>query len=271
MNTPRFAIVTPSFNQATYLEETITSVLAQNYKHVDYIIMDGGSTDASLKIIQKYSEHLVHWESAPDKGQADAINRGFARSTGDILAWINSDDTFEPDASASVAAAFRNHPEIDLVYGEGWYIDDHGQRVRPCKFVRPHFQRAYIANKDPILQQSAFWRRSLWERVGSLDTTLNWVFDWDWFLRSHAIGRFHYLPQFLANYRVHSLAKTRSNDIRRRIEQRNITCNYGRWWHPNAIVQQFRILECRSPLVFKPFSRLLCRTAEAVFYGRYTS
>jgi len=233
--------------------------------------MDGGSTDGSLDIIQKYSDNLAYWESASDDGQADAINRGFYGATGDIIGWLNSDDTYEPDALTSVVQVFKQNPGIDLVYGEGWYINDQGQRLRPCKFVRPNFPKTYIANKDPILQQATFWRRELWECVGPLDVNLNWVFDWDWFLRAHNVGKFHYIPRFLANYRVNPEAKTRSKDIQRRIEQWDITCRYGRWWHPNALVQRFRILDYRSPVLFRPISELLRRTVEAVFYGRYSA
>ncbi len=268
---PRISVITPSFNQAPYLEATIRSVLGQDYPNLEYIIMDGGSTDGSLEIIRKYADRLAYWVSEPDEGQADAINRGFARATGDILAWLNSDDTYEPGALHAVAEAFREHPGADLVYGEGWYMDITGQRLRPCKFVRHAFPRLYLANKDPILQQAAFWRRALWKRVGPLDTGLNWVFDWDWFIRAHQLGRFHYLPRFLANYRVHPAAKTRQNDIRRRIEQRNITLRYGGWWHPNAIVQQTRIWEAGVPRLLRAPLRLLRRAAEGAFYGRYTT
>ena len=268
---PIISIITPSYNQASYLEATISSVLEQDYPHIEYLILDGGSTDGSVNLIRKYGNRLAYWESAPDAGQADAINRGFARTTGDILAWLNSDDTYEPGALARVASAFQQYPEADLIYGEGWYMDAVGMRLRPCSFVRPNFPWVYMVNKDPILQQSAFWRRSLWERVGPLDTNLNWVFDWDWFLRAHGVGKFQYIPHFLANYRVHPAAKTRSSAVQRRIEQRRLTCRYGRWWHPNALVQQTRIWSAQAPIFFRPIAKLLQRSAEAIFYARYTS
>jgi len=268
---PRISIVTPSLNQAAYLEETVRSVLLQNYPNLEYFIMDGGSTDSSTNIIRRYATHLAHWESALDNGQADAINRGFALATGDIFAWLNSDDTYQPGILKRIAIAFQQHPEVDLIYGEGWYMDAAGQRIRPCKFVRPDFSATYFANKDPILQQAAFWRKSLWEQVGPLDITLNWVFDWDWFLRANITGKFHYLPHFLANYRVHSAAKTRQQDVRRRIEQRNITVRYGKRWHPNAVVQQCRINVHHVPTLLKPIACLMCRIAEVAFFGRYTT
>lgn len=279
---PRISIVTPSFNQGKYLEATIQSVLGQGYADLEYIIMDGGSTDESPDIIRRYSERLAYWTSEPDRGQADAINRGFTRATGEILGWINSDDSYEPGALNKVAAVFQYHPEVNFVYGEGWYIDEAGQRIGPCNFVRRSFPPVYIANKDPILQQAAFWRRSLWEQVGPLDESYHWVFDWDWFIRAHRQTKFYYLPEFLGNYRIQPLAKTRSTDIRRRVEQARITRQYGCWWHPNALTQQARILEHKLVQGSQKLPRWLARPlgliaslprrlAEALFYGRYVS
>ncbi len=268
----RVSIVTPSFNQVDYLEATIRSVLDQRGVEIEYILMDGGSTDGSVDILRKYAGCLAYWVSEPDQGQADAINRGFARASGDILGWLNSDDLYEPDALRAVVDAFAQNPAAGIVYGEGWYIDSTGQRIRPCRFVKEHFDRRLIANKDPILQQAAFWRRSVWERVGPLDPAYNWVFDWEWFARAFGVGvRFHYLPRFLGSYRVHAAAKTRSSDIRRRSEQRQITLRYGRWWHPNALVQSARIAEARFRRYLGPLAALPRLLAERAFYGMYTT
>lgn len=244
--------------------------------------MDGGSTDGSVEIIQRYANRLASWVSERDKGQVDAINRGFARTTGEILGWLNSDDTYEPGALRKVAEIFNNQPVVNFVYGEGWYINAHGQRIRPCKFVRDNFSTTYIANKDPILQQAAFWRRSLWEQVGPLDESYNWVFDWEWFIRAHKQTHFYYLPEFLGNYRIQPLAKTRSTDIRRHIEHSRITRKYGRWWHPNHLTQQARIFEFYVLQTLRAFPRFITkplgflaslprRLFEALFYGRYTT
>lgn len=278
---PLVTIVTPSYNQAPFLEETIQSVLSQDYTKIEYIILDGGSTDGSADIIRRYGSRLKYWVSEPDAGQADAINRGFARATGDILAWLNSDDTYEPGAVRAVVDTFHANPEARIVYGEGWYIDSLGNRIRPCSFVRASFRHAYILNRDPILQQAAFWTRNLWNEVGALDVTLNWVFDWDWFIRAYQKTRFYYLPRFLANYRVHPGAKTRSTDIRRRREQATITRRYGKWWHPNSIVQEVRVqsigmeesLKDYPPSLSAPvrlLAKAAVRAAEWLFYGRYS-
>jgi glycosyltransferase involved in cell wall biosynthesis len=278
---PRVSIVTPSYNQEQFIEETMRSVLLQNYPNLEYIIIDGGSTDGSVDIIRKYEPWLTYWVSEPDDGQADAIKRGFERASGDILAWLNSDDTYEPGAIEAVVEHFRANPGARLVYGEGWYMDSSGNRLRPCRFVRSTFPDNYIYNKDPILQQAAFWRRELWQDVGPLNASLNWVFDWDWFIRAHRTKRFHYLPGFLASYRVHPDAKTRTDDVKRRLEHAWITRTYGGWWHPNYLVQRARILAHRTEATTEAWPRWLASpvqalagtpqwVAERLFYGMYT-
>lgn len=279
---PRISVVTPSYNQARYLEATIQSVLDQDYPNLEYLVLDGGSTDGSADIIARHKGKLAFWVSEPDRGQADAINRGFARATGDILAWLNSDDTYEPGALSAVGEAFRRNPGARLVYGEGWYIDENGARIRPCRFVREAFRPRYLANRDPILQQAAFWTRDLWRQVGPINEGLNWVFDWDWFCRAHQVTDFHYLPEFLANYRVHSAAKTRSPDVRRREEQAWITRTYGAWWYPNHVVQRLRIASQRLEPVLARWpawlgspvrmaAALPVRLTEFLFHGMYTT
>ena len=168
------------------------------------------------------------------------------------------------------------------MYGEGWYIDETGARIRPCKFVRSSFPRNYLCNKDPILQQAAFWTRDLWDEVGPLNESLYWVFDWEWFIRAYEIANFRYIPQFLANYRVHPQAKTRSTDVKRRMEHAWITKTYGSWWHPNYLVQQTRIHSYRAEQITARWPRWLAslvtvpvslvrQAAEWVFYGMYTT
>lgn len=240
---PKITVVTPSLNQGRYLETAIRSVLEQDYPNLEYIIQDGGSTDDSVDIIRRYEKEIAHWTSAADGGPAEAINRGFSRATGDILAWLNGDDAYLPGTLHAVAEAFARLPDADLAYGEGWYIDESGARIEPCRFVRRNFKRIYLVNKDPILQPAAFWRRSLWAKTGPLDTTLHWVFDWEWFIRAHAHGRFHYLPRDMAYYRVQPAALTRTGGLARQLEHARVTRRYGAWWHPNHVVQQTRRLD----------------------------
>lgn len=240
---PKITIVMPTLNQDRFLEAAIRSVLLQEYPNLEYIILDGGSTDASIDIIRHYEAHLAHWDSTPDNGPASAINRGFSRATGEILAWLNSDDVYQPGALHAAAATFLGNPEAELVYGEGWYINESGARIEPCRFIRRQFNRRYMVNKDPILQPAAFWRRSLWERTGVLDESLHWVFDWEWFIRAYEQGTFHYLPQNLAHYRIQPAALTRTGGLARQLEHGRVTRHYGAWWHPNHVVQQTRRLD----------------------------
>lgn len=274
------SVITPSYNQAPYLEATISSVLEQDYPHIEYIVMDGGSTDGSVDIIRRYQDRLAYWTSEPDNGQAHAINRGFGLATGHILAWLNSDDTYEPGAIKRVIETFKSYPAAELVYGEGWYVDEEGQRIQPCHFVRRSFQAIYIVNKNPILQPAAFWRRGLWNKVGPLDQNLHWVFDWEWFIRASRQTPFQYVPHFLANYRIHSEAKTRTGGMARRMEHARVTRKYGGWWHPNHVVQQARHVTYRAEQLVaswpKPMAAPIARLAflpqlllERVLHGMY--
>ena len=240
---PRISVVTPSYNQGRYLEATIRSVLAQQYPNLEYIIVDGGSTDDSVAIIRRYAKHLAGWTSQRDDGPAQAINRGFAQATGDILAWLNADDLYVPGALWAAAETFAAHPEATLVYGEGWYIDEAGAPIEPCRFVRRRFDRRYLVNRDPILQPAAFWRRALWDVTGPLDESLRWVFDWEWFIRAHARSSFLYLPRDMARYRIQPAALTRTGGLPRQLEHGRVTRRYGAWWHPNHVIQQARRLD----------------------------
>jgi glycosyltransferase involved in cell wall biosynthesis len=240
---PKITVVTPTLNQGRFLEAAIRSVLLQQYPNLEYIILDGGSTDDSIDIIRHYEGHVAHWDSTLDNGPASAINRGFSLATGEILAWLNSDDLYLPGALHAAAATFRENPHACLVYGEGWYINESGERVEPCRFIRRQFNRRYMVNKDPILQPAAFWRRSLWESTGVLDESLHWVFDWEWLIRAHEQGSFHYLPENLAYYRIQPAALTRTGGLARQLEHGRVTRRYGAWWHPNHVVQQTRRLD----------------------------
>lgn len=262
---PRITLVMPSYNQARYLDTAIRSVLMQAYPNLEYRIVDGGSMDGSVAIIQRYAEFLDSWTSTADDGPADAINRGFAGATGDILAWLNADDAYVPGTLHAVADAFTRFPQAALVYGEGWYIDEAGQRIEPCRFVRRRFNRRYLINRDPILQPAAFWRRSLWEQVGPLDTSLRWVFDWEWFIRAHARAAFHYLPRDLAHYRIQPEALTRTGGLPRRLEHGRVTRRYGAWWYPNHVVQQTRRLDAAGQRLTGGWPRLPAAVARLPF------
>ena len=211
---PVVSIITPSYNQADYLEETIRSVLGQTYPYIEYILIDGGSTDGSPEIIQKYADKLAYWESVKDKGQTDAINKGFAHATGEIIAWLNSDDTFEPQAVAEAVAFLNEHPEVGLVYGEANYIDGKNRvigRFPAAQTDLAKLRRGYVH----IPQQASFFRKSLWDQVGPLDDSFFFAMDYDLWTRLAAVSELRYLPGCVwANFRLHADAKTIAADDR---------------------------------------------------------
>ncbi|MCX6036383.1 MAG: glycosyltransferase family 2 protein, partial [Chloroflexi bacterium] len=164
-NLPLVSIVTPSYNQARFLEFTIHSVLEQDYPNIEYILVDGGSTDGSVDILQRYADRFAWWVSENDRGQTDAINKGFARAKGDILAWLNSDDTYEPHAVAEAVEFLRGRPEVGLVYGDTNFIDENGcvvGRFPAAQTDYKRLRRGYVH----IPQQASFWRADLWRKVG---------------------------------------------------------------------------------------------------------
>jgi len=207
---PRFAIVTPSFQQARFLGETLRSVLGQPGVECQYVVQDGGSTDDSVPLIREHAGQLHAWESARDGGQADAIARGFAKTSGapdDLMAWINSDDCYQPGALAFVADYFARHPEVDVLYGHRIVVDAASREI--ARWFLPRHDDAVLRLNDFVPQETLFWRRRLWERVGGLDPSFQFAMDWDLLLRFAAAGaRIVRLPYFLASFRVHPAQKT---------------------------------------------------------------
>ena len=212
---PLVTIVTPSFNQAPYLETTIRSVLEQDYPNIEYIVMDGGSNDGSTEIIKRYADRLAYWESEKDKGQTDAINKGFARSHGEILAWLNSDDVLYPHAVREAVAYLTEHPECGLVYGDSDFIDAKGNVIGRFNAKQTDYKKlteGYVH----IPQQASFWRADLWKQVGPLDDTIYFAMDYDLWLRLAKISEVKYLPgnEPWAAFRLHADAKTIAEDDR---------------------------------------------------------
>lgn len=204
---PRITVVTPSFNQGKFLEETIRSVLEQGYANLEYMVIDGGSTDNSVEIIRKYQDALAFWTSEPDRGQADAINKGWHRATGEILAYINSDDTFSPNALQLVAEAFSSDPEVGLVYGRCLVIDERSSVIRE-RPVRPASLAEVLRWSPSIPQPTMFVRRAAVEAVGFLNPELHYTMDYDLSIRLGLKYRMQFIPHVLANMRDHPAAKT---------------------------------------------------------------
>lgn len=210
---PLVSIVTPSYNQGEYLEETIRSVLEQDYINLEYIIVDGGSTDNSLAIIRKYADRLAWWVSEPDRGQTEAINKGFARARGEIFAWLNSDDTYLPGAVSEAVSYLEAHPNTGMVYGDANLIDERGSLIgkfpaRQTDYRR--LRRGYVH----IPQQAAFFRARLWREVGPLDPTFYFAMDYDLWVRIAKVAPIDYSRQLWANFRLHGGAKSVATDER---------------------------------------------------------
>ena len=210
---PLVSIITPSFNQAQFLEETIRSVLAQDYPNVEYILVDGGSTDGSLEIIQRYADRLAWWVSEADRGQTDALNKGFARAGGEIFAWLNSDDTYLPGAISQAVACLEAHPQAALVYGDADLVDEQGRVLGPFP-ARQTDLKHMLRGSVHIPQQASFFRGGLWSKVGPLDPSFYFAMDYDLWLRLARYGIFVYTPQRWANFRLHGGAKTTLSDDR---------------------------------------------------------
>jgi glycosyltransferase involved in cell wall biosynthesis len=209
---PLVTIVTPSYNQAPYLETTIRSVLDQDYPRIEYIVIDGGSADGSVNIIKKYESRLARWISEPDSGQTDAINKGFAHAKGEILAWLNSDDTYEPGAVAEAVTQFARSPECGLIYGDANLIDEQGAVIGRFPARQTDYRklrRGYVH----IPQQSAFWRADLWRQVGPLDPAFYFAMDYDLWVRLARLAPLRYHPRTWANFRIHLESKTVLNDM----------------------------------------------------------
>ncbi|HVF52683.1 MAG TPA: glycosyltransferase family 2 protein [Actinomycetota bacterium] len=206
MTLPVISIVTCSYNQARFLEATIRSVLAQDYPNVEYIIIDGGSTDGSVDLIRRYSDQLTYWISEPDGGQSDALNKGFRRCTGDLVGWQNSDDVYLPGAFSAAVDAFQRF-DADVVFGNRLEIDRDGHRTGELRFT-PFWLPGYRYEGMSVMNQSAFWRRSLFEEIGYLDPSLHVAMDYDFFLRAALAGkRFSFVHAALGALRRHEDSK----------------------------------------------------------------
>jgi glycosyltransferase involved in cell wall biosynthesis len=202
------SVVTPSFNQARYLESTIESVLSQDYPHIEYIVIDGASTDGSIEIIKKYQNRLAYWISEKDNGQADAINKGFARARGEIIAWLNSDDYYLPNAISAIVKVFEENPDTVMIYGDILAVNEVGQTFNVLKFKQLSLEDLLCF--QIIGQPAVFFRREVYEKTGGLDTTFHFLLDHHLWIRIAQHGEILHIPQTWAAARYHAEAKNRA-------------------------------------------------------------
>jgi glycosyltransferase involved in cell wall biosynthesis len=230
---PVISIVTPSLNQVEFVDQTIRSVLTQRYPRLEYIVQDGGSTDGTLKVLDAYRASLHHCEVGADGGQAQAINLGFTHATGEVMAYLNSDDLILPGALAYVARYFQRHPEVDVVYGHRVLVDEDDKEVG--RWIVPRHRDEALSWADYVPQETLYWRRRLWEENEiELNEESQFALDWDLMLQFRDAGaRIVRVPRFLGAFRVHSAQKSSADihtagaremaKIRERVHGRRVT------------------------------------------------
>ena len=196
----------PSFNQGKYIEEALVSIIDQQYVNLELIVMDGGSTDDSVSIIERYSKQIFHWQSKKDGGQADAIATGFDISTGDILCWLNSDDTFQPGTLMTIGRLFQKSKNIDFAYGNRYVINESSELIGRHVWLR-YLNKRHWYDGMPLAQECCFWRREIYLKVGGMDPSLFFIMDRDLFYRIWSMGKYRKVNKVLGSIRIHSESK----------------------------------------------------------------
>ncbi len=219
---PLVSLITPSYNQAEFLEASLQSALAQTYPRLEYIVMDGGSSDGSAALIARYADRLADWESQPDRGQAHAINKGLERANGDLLGWLNSDDLLLPDTVERVVQAFQARPDVDVVYGRLERIDASGALIPTPGLPKDRvtMDKAHVIGECIVNQPGSFWRRRIMQQVGLLDERLRYTLDYEYWMRiALAGGVFLRLDAPVARFRLSAGSKTVGQTAAMAIEQ----------------------------------------------------
>lgn len=237
---PRISIVTPSLNQAQYLEQAIRSVLLQRYPKLEYIVMDGGSTDGSVDIIRKYAPCLAYWVSAPDRGQASAIKAGFQKAQGEILGYVNSDDLLLPGALITVGRFFAQNRDATLLIGKSMVIDAEGHVLRLVMGLAPTHHSLLFWGSGGFNQAASFWRREAFFSAGLFDSSLDFSFDYDMYLRLTRHQKAHSVNSYLAAFRTHPGNKTSTLQNVRSREDALLQHRYGIGRYPRAVKELMR-------------------------------
>jgi glycosyltransferase involved in cell wall biosynthesis len=217
---PSISLVTCSYQQAKFLDATLQSVITQKYPALEYRVIDGNSTDGSVAILQRHEHELTSWVSEPDDGQTDALIKGFAQSTGEVMGWLCSDDLLLPGALHAVGRYFAAHPNVLAVYGDALWIDEHGNLLRPKKEI-PFNRFIFLYDHNYVPQPSMFWRRSLYDAVGGLNRHFNLAMDGDLWARFAEHGHIAHMAQYLSCMRFYNAQKTRA--LRPKAQAENIS------------------------------------------------
>lgn len=252
---PKITIITPSYNQGQFIEDTIKSVLCQNYPNLEYLIFDGGSDDNTVEIIKKYEEYIDFWVSEKDKGQSDAINKGFRKATGDIVGWLNSDDLFYPYTLNKIANLYKTDKTYNKVYfGECDYLFD---KYNFC--IQNHTAKLstdYALDLcDFIIQPSCFWGKEIIDQVGLLNEELHYGFDWEWFIRIQKAGiPFQFVKDNFSTYRIHADHKSSSAGDKRVKELAKI---YARFHNDNVANSYIQLHDSKLSRIFRKLGKYL--------------
>ena len=241
---PKVSIITPSYNQALFLEQAIQSVLEQDYSNIEYIIIDGGSTDGSVDIIRKYDSHLAYWVSEPDRGQYDAQNKGLRCMTGNIWAWMNADDAYLPGAISQAVEWLNQHSNHEIVYADCMNVDENGRYLRPI-YTRDFNYAAMLTGSGMVPTGSTFFRRKVVDQIGEFDETLHYVGDIDYLFRAGEICKFGHVPEMWSLYRIHPDARTwdREQSAKRAVEFVRV---YERFWSRSGLSPRIGYLKAQS-------------------------
>jgi glycosyltransferase involved in cell wall biosynthesis len=267
---PLVTIVTPSFNQGEFIADAIESVLAQDYPAIEYMVMDGGSTDSTLDVLRSYGDR-VRWTSGPDGGQSDAIHRGFLAGSGEYIAWLNSDDRYVPGAVGAAVAELALDPTAGLLYGQGEFIDRAGALIGPAAHIEPWNLDRLVGTVNFLLQPATLFRREAYLAIGGIDTALSYVMDYDLWIRLGSKYPVRFLPRLLAQARVYGETKTATGGLPRLEEmERMIRRNGGRGLPKAFRPEMWRELQRARALAVK--ERRFGRAAQlSVRLGKYAA
>jgi glycosyltransferase involved in cell wall biosynthesis len=218
----KITIITPSFNQGSFIEDTISSVLNQNYKNLEYIVIDGGSEDNTKDVLKKYSDKIAYWISEKDRGQSDALNKGFEKTSGDIMAWLNSDDLYTDNTFAQVAQVFEENPDINIVYGDVVNFTSTKEEL----YINKEFEILDFFSRVSIHQPGVFWRRDAILKAGKIDESLFYCMDYDLWMRLFLNNKALKINKVFSKFRIHESSKTNDNPIGLYAEYQKIMCRF---------------------------------------------